>query len=323
MNINPNSKLGKVIKFFTITLKGFNTHRGALHAAGLTYYSMLALVPILCLALLLAKTCGVGDFARNQINQRIDAMIANVENAQDDEELKLLTQNESEEKKAQKREAAQEFGKQARAISNQLFDRIDAFNVDTLGWVGLIMLLWTVISTLGVVEQSMNEIRNIPKPRPIWRKAIFYPIAVLVLPLLATLAMSMPLAREVMKILNTTLGAASYTKWVSDALVALISSRLFSFSVAFFFSSLTFTLFFYFLPNGKVNFRAAFRGGTITALAFGVWLKICAIAQVGIANSSALYGSFAFLPIVLTWIYMSWQIIILGANMVYAFEEIK
>ena len=36
-------------------------------------------------------------------------------------------------------------------------------------------------------------------------------------------------------------------------------------------------------------------------------------AQVGVANSSALYGSFAFLPIVLAWLYISWQIILMGS----------
>jgi uncharacterized BrkB/YihY/UPF0761 family membrane protein len=45
-------------------------------------------------------------------------------------------------------------------------------------------------------------------------------------------------------------------------------------------------------------------------------MKVCAVAQVGIAKSSALYGSFAFMPIVLAWLYMSWQIVLLGANMV-------
>ena len=62
------------------------------------------------------------------------------------------------------------------------------------------------------------------------------------------------------------------------------------------------------------------RGGLITAVLFAAWVKVCAIAQVGIAKSSMLYGSFAFVPIILAWSYMSWQIILLGANMVRAFD---
>jgi membrane protein len=55
---------------------------------------------------------------------------------------------------------------------------------------------------------------------------------------------------------------------------------------------------------------------------FVSWLKACAVAQVGIAKSSALYGSFAFFPIVLAWMYVSWEIVLLGANMVRSFERI-
>jgi uncharacterized BrkB/YihY/UPF0761 family membrane protein len=51
----------------------------------------------------------------------------------------------------------------------------------------------------------------------------------------------------------------------------------------------------------------------VMALVFGLWLRVCIIAQVGVANSSALYGSFAFFPILLAWVYISWQIILFGS----------
>ena len=75
------------------------------------------------------------------------------------------------------------------------------------------------------------------------------------------------------------------------------------------------------MPNCRVQFRAAVYGGMITAFFFGAWVKICAVAQIGIAKSSTLYGSLAFLPIVLAWMYMSWQIILLGACAVREFEK--
>ena len=77
------------------------------------------------------------------------------------------------------------------------------------------------------------------------------------------------------------------------------------------------------MPNRIVSFRHSVYGGILSALLFVGWLKVCAIAQVGIANSSALYGSFAFFPIVLAWIFVSWEIVLLGANMVRAFEIVS
>ena len=60
----------------------------------------------------------------------------------------------------------------------------------------------------------------------------------------------------------------------------------------------------------------------VTAFLFAGWMKLCAIAQVGVAKSSAIYGSLAFLPIIVTWLYMSWQIVLFGANMTYAFGKV-
>ena len=56
----------RLTRFFQATLSGFSRHRCALHAAGLTYYSLMSLVPVLCLLVLLARACGAGDFARDK-----------------------------------------------------------------------------------------------------------------------------------------------------------------------------------------------------------------------------------------------------------------
>ena len=49
-------------------------------------------------------------------------------------------------------------------------------------------------------------------------------------------------------------------------------------------------------------------------------MKLCTSAGVGISRTSAMYGSFAAVPILLAWIYMNWQLILLGSCMSYAFE---
>ena len=126
-------------------VKGFLGNNCAMHAAGLTYFAMLALVPSLCLLLFAAKMCGIDDYARRAINTHIDRMIENVEKGQDDDVVHTLADVNvlSEEELEKKRIAALEFGSQARTISNDIFDRIDRFDIGTLGWVGFVFLLWT------------------------------------------------------------------------------------------------------------------------------------------------------------------------------------
>ncbi len=308
----------RVLPWVRTVVVGFLRNNCSMHAAGLTYFAMLALMPVLCLLLFFAKTCDVDQYARQEINGRIDAMIANIEHGQDDDMALLAAPNAEEREK--KRIAALEFGKQARQIANGLFDRVEKFDVGTLGWVGFGFLVWTVISSLGMVEASFNHIWGVEKPRPVWKRAYLYLFISIVLPVLAAIAASLPVLRVVKNVIVMTMGSVWLTKWVSEGLVWFLDSWLFRTAFSLAFASIAFALFFQMMPNCRVRFRPAFWGGLITALLFGGWMKLCAVAQVGIAKSSALYGSFAFLPIVLAWMYMSWEVILLGANMTYAFQ---
>lgn len=368
-------RLVNFTRFTTLSGKGFVTHRCGLHAAGLTYYSLLSFVPILCLILLLAKTVGAGDMARNKINGYIDSFISEIENGQNpngnaekfidnvgswfyvssenmesefkteveqgvhDSELDpasalalleaeaanerlatSLDEIEAKRKLLSRKKAAHELGLKMREMSDTVFDKIDQFNVQTLGWIGLGMLLWTIISSLTMVEHSCNEIWEVKKARPLWKQCLLYVFITLVLPLLIAGALSVPILRVVVKGIELALGQLEMTKFVGTFIIGLLKSKFFSFMLTYVFSSLALACFYLFMPNTKVKLKAALKSGMITSLLFIGWLKLCAVAQVGVANSNALYGSFAFFPIMLAWLYVSWQIILLGSVFSYAFQ---
>ena len=311
-------------KWTKFTVFGFLENHCTMHAAGLTYFSMLALVPILCILLLSAKVFNVDDLVRRHINTRIDALITNIEESQDDELAHIAQAAVADETMIEAKKAvARELGQKMRETSDMIFERIDKFNVGTLGWIGFGFLLWTVISSIGMVEESFNEIWKVPKPRPVWHKAWIYLSVVIVLPVIGALAMSVPILNIVKNIIIATLGATWLTEWVSAGLVWVLDSWMFRATVTLAFASLDFAFLFSALPNCRVDFKDAWKGGFITAVLFAAWMKICAVAQVGVARSSALYGSLAFLPIILAWLYMSWQIVLLGANMTCAFGKIE
>ena len=307
----------RILDWGKCVVQGFLDNHCSLHAAGLTYFSMLALIPVLCCIVVFAKMAHVDHYAREQLNAQIDAFITNIEKGQDSGLAKLTPQDE--EKAQKKRIAAEEFASQARQFSDKLFSRIEKFDVRKMGWIGFALLLWTVISSLGQVEICLNEIWDVEKPRPIWKKAYLYVFVATVMPVLATLAMSMPILNVVKDVIVATMGSTWLTKWASDGLIWFIEFWAFKLLITLGFASLAFGYFFWVLPNCKVRWRHAWYGGAITAVLFGAVMKLCAIAQVGIAKSSALYGSFAFFPIILAWFYMSWQVILLGGCMVRAY----
>lgn len=309
----------QLVRFTSTTVGGFLKHRCGLHAAGLTYFSLLAFVPMLCLLMIFAKTCGADALAREKINEQLDAAITRIEQGQAQAPAKDAPPAQVEEAR-RKAEASKELARQAREFSNDMFDRIKKMDVKALGWIGFLMLMWTAISTFSQVETSMNEVWEVEKARPLWKRCGLYLFISMILPLLVAFAMSLPILHVVKDAVDATLGSMGYTKWLGDKLVAVLSSRLFGYAVALTFATVAAAFVLKVIPHRRVGVRAAMEGGFLTAVLFGGWMKICTSAGVGIAKSSALYGSFATVPILLAWIYMSWQVVLLGSCMTYAFQ---
>lgn len=307
------------IRFVSMTVGGFIKHKCGVYAAGLTYFAILAFVPMLCLLMIFAKTCGADALAREKINEHLDAAITQIEKSQAEKPAKDATPAQVEEAR-RKAEASKELARQARDFSNDVFDRIKEMNVKAMGWIGFLMLMWTAISTFSQVETAMNEVWEVDEPRPQWLRCVLYLFISMVLPLLLAFTMSLPILHVVKDVVDATLGATGYTKWLGEKLVAVLASRLFGYVVSLVFATVAAAFVLKIIPHRKVQMRAAVEGGLLTAVLFGCWMKACTSIGVGIAKSSALYGSFATVPILLAWIYMSWQIVLLGSCMTYAFQ---
>ena len=378
----------KSFKFVFGVVGRFLDNRCTIHAAGLTYYAILSLVPILCVILIAAKTFGAQEFAKEKIRAWMDSRIESMEKGP--EEMSAITavlpgkSSEDEEKKpedaekgaaadkqpsaadnqpapekapaadaapaapapsgdaaqgaapgqaaaaseadAAEREKAAALAKldsdkakalenvvsQAKSVESHVLSAIDAIDFGALGWIGLGVLVWTIIGSVGVVEVSFNAIWGVAKPRSFFRRVFMDLFVAAALPVLALLSASVPILKIAKDIITATMGATWLTRWVSDGAVWLIDSAPCRIAISLLFSSLAFAFIFQFLTYCKVRWRKSWASGLLTAVLFSGWMKLCTIAQIGIAKSSAMYGSFAFLPIVMAWMYVSWQIVLLG-----------
>lgn len=308
-------KFQNALKWARAAMKRFSESNCSLHAAGLTYFSMLALMPALCILLSLAKVLGAGDLIQSRVNEQIETSIKTIEEGQESPFLAVITGHNEEQNSTseERREAAREFAAQARSLSNSLFERVAAFDVGKLGWIGVIFLLWTVISSIAMVEVSLNEIWNVRSNRAIWKQCYLYIGVGVAMPILVLLAVSPQLLKIAKDAIISLGGSLWIVKSVSKGLVALIDSAAFRCFMEIFFSSLSLAFLYWFLPNTRVAFKSAWKGGAVAAFLLWGWMKLCTVAQIGIAKSSMLYGSFALLPIILAWMYMSWQIMLFGA----------
>ncbi len=198
-------------------------------------------------------------------------------------------------------------------MTDQIVDSIGNANVGALGAIGVGALLFTVLSLLGNIEKSFNVIWGIKKGRSIGRKFTDYLSVTLVAPLFMVVAMS------------TTAGLESQVfiqKLMSFSVFAYVYLAVLKI-IPYFMVGLLFTFLYYFLPNATIKFKSAFWGGLIAGI---IWQ----IAQWGFlrfgvatAKSTALYRNFAPLFIFFLWIFISWVIVLLGAEISFAIQNFK
>ncbi|MGH7915828.1 MAG: YhjD/YihY/BrkB family envelope integrity protein, partial [Candidatus Binataceae bacterium] len=186
-------------------------------------------------------------------------------------------------------------------VTNRIFHMIGNMNAQALGEVGAAMLLVTVVITLGTVEAAFNNIFNVAHGRRLLRKFADYLSVTFTVPLLMVAAV--PVNVHLLDALPHVPGVALV---VSAAMVW----------VGFWFLYI-------FFPNTDVNWRCAAIGAVVAAffLQVGQWAYVR--FQADATNYQAIYGALAAVPILLTWIYIAWVIVLYGAELTAAAQGIR
>lgn len=291
----------RVLRFGWSVWKGFEANIGSLHASALTYYTLFALVPMLVVGLSLARVFGGEGIARREIHQHVVGFIIGA--AQNGG---VRAEGSTSGDAVETQRVNQEFTSRVLAVEEKLFSQTKRIGLGTLGGAGLVGLLWMVIVMLQRVEESFNAVWGVARGRSTWRCCTDYLSVVMIVPLLAVAATTIP----VMDMLTRNAAVAGMSAHSIQTVVgALWVKRL----IVFGFGTLAFSFLLLFMPNTQVRLLPALAGGALTTVCFTAWLRICTVMQVGIVKYSLIYGGFALLPILLAWVYVSWQIVMLGA----------
>lgn len=182
----------------------------------------------------------------------------------------------------------------------QMIDTVNRTNFAALGWISVIILFFMVVQMLGSIEGAFNRIWAITRPRNFLQKCAYYISISVVVPILILAA-----------------GTVSATLR-SDALVEQLGLLRFA---PFFATWAAFSFLYFFMPNTKVSGGPALLSGLIGALLWMLWQKTYINLQFGVARYNAIYGTFASVPIFLAWLYISWVIILLGAEFTFGAQN--
>jgi membrane protein len=180
--------------------------------------------------------------------------------------------------------------------------------------VGVVILFWTVIKVLGNIEKSFNDIWGVRTGRTMGRKFADYLSIMMICPVLLIAASSVT-------VLVTTQAAnmlerLSFLGYVADALIAFL--KLVPYAVLW----IVFTFIYMFMPNTKVELKPALWGGVLAGTVYQVVQLVYITFQIGVAKYGAIYGSFAALPLFLAWLQLSWLIVLFGAEISFAHQNV-
>jgi membrane protein len=192
-----------------------------------------------------------------------------------------------------------------RRALEQMLSFVESTNVSGLSVVGALVLAYTAIAMLSTVETAFNDIWDARTARTLVRKFTDYTTMMVVGPLLVMLAIGLGAAAE-----NSRLVAFLSRSMVFGDLVHL-AIRLTSFLLV----SLSLIALYVILPNVRTRLVSAIVGGVVAGLAWQILLLLEVKFQVGVARYNALYSGFAALPIFLVWLYASWIIVLVGAQL--------
>ncbi|MEN6385864.1 MAG: YhjD/YihY/BrkB family envelope integrity protein [Phycisphaerales bacterium] len=180
--------------------------------------------------------------------------------------------------------------------------------------IGVLFLFWAVIKVLSNIENSFNEIWGVVKPRTLGRKFGDYLLMTVISPIVLVISGS------VMIFVNTQFQTLTTKIPMLQNLGLLFWLPLKVLPYVSIWALFTFV--FAFMPNTKVKFTAALLAGIVAGTIFQFVQWVYVKFQIGVANYGAIYGSFAAIPLFLIWLQTSWLILLFGAELSFATQNV-
>lgn len=172
-----------------------------------------------------------------------------------------------------------------------------------LSGAGSLSLLLVALLMMNTVDRALNGIWEVERPRSLLNKFTLYWVVLTIGPLLIAVSLtatsyliSLPLVSEAMA------GDAGRALWSLTPIFA---------------STLAFTLVYVLVPQRRVGVWRALAGGLLAALLFEAAKRGFAVYITTFPTYQAIYGALATVPIFLVWVYLSWVILLLGAEFTF------
>jgi len=261
-----------VLRYLYAMLRDFFSGQLTMRAMSLVYTTLLSIVPLLAFSFAILK--GFGVF--NQLEPYLNTLLA-------------------------------PLGEQGEQITKQILALVENVKGSVLGGVGLAFFLYTAITAVQKVEESLNYVWYVSKSRSFARRFTEYLIVLLIGPLAMVTAIGMITSIQSNTVVQYLLN--------NDALgpIFVVGGKF----VPYLLISAVFTFLYVFMPNTKVNFKSALVGGVVGGF---MWATISAIFTTFVlfaSRTQQIYAGFAVAITALIWLYLNWLVLLVGAQLAF------
>ena len=285
--------LVNLVRFIRRTPHRILYDRCLFHAAALSYQSLLALVPILALALAILSNPAFEEGRTKFLDKVVDAIYP-----VDSQGWGLETSD---------RAALARLNRQGKTLVRDSISKFTA-GAGGIGVAGLAGLLVVLVLQYRNIEISFNLLWGLEKHRKIPAQAL-RALGYLLL---------VPTAVWSSLLLKGLLGHLPFLEPGSNAFARFIWGTAYPYAVV----SLALAFLYQYIPHTKVFPRASLGAGFLTGLALELGRHVFTFYVVRILHLSKVYGALGVVPLVMIWLYLSWAIVLFGAEMAHVIQHL-
>lgn len=188
---------------------------------------------------------------------------------------------------------------------------IDTAQSSAMGLVSALLFVWIVIWMMLNVERVFNNVWMVEKSRNLFKRLSMIVAMLLVSPFVVLVFFGGSVVySHALSYLG--LDVESYT-----AFKTVLTWTLFAMV-----ASLTFSAMYKFIPNAEVSYSDALRAALFSGVAFTIVQYMYLETQVFVTRLNGIFGAFAAVPLFMVWINIGWYIILMGAELSYAFQHV-
>lgn len=268
----PLWKLTRILRYPYALIRDITRGELTLRAMSLVYTTLLSIVPIIALSFSVLKGLGY--------HRELEPVLYSF---------------------------LEPLGERAYDLTAQVMGFVDNVRGGVLGSLGLIFLLYTLISTVQKVEESFNFVWRVEQPRSLGRRFSEYLSVMVVGPAIIVAALG----------LIAAVGSSAFVQTLSEYrpfdTVLLVLGKITPYILV----SGVFTFMYGFVPNTKVQLRAALIGGVAAGAAWAFSGMVMTRFVSSATTTMVIYAGFAIVIVALIWLYVSWLILLLGAQLAF------